>query len=90
MQIYGFGQVPGTKRSFRQEGIFVVLQRKFGKLFAAEIKLQGLAFNPGKLATAGRIVPREIIAQHGWLVIGYRRQAAIAPTVAVQVAAAPR
>ncbi len=90
LQIYGFGQVPGTKRSFRQEGIFVVLQRKFGKLFAAEIKLQGLAFNPGKLATAGRIVPREIIAQHGWLVIGYRRQAAIAPTVAVQVAAAPR
>ena len=35
LQIYGFGQVPGAKRSFRQQGIYTVLQRKFGKVFAA-------------------------------------------------------
>ena len=75
LQIYGFGQTPGAKRSFRQEGIYVVLQRKFGKLFAAEIKLQGFTFNQGKLATAGRMAPREIISQNGWLAIGYRREA---------------
>ena len=41
LQIYGFGQVPGTKRSLRQQGIYTALQAKFGKIFEQEIKLQG-------------------------------------------------
>ena len=73
LQIYGFGLVPGTKRSFRLQGIYTVLQRKFGKIFGPEIKLQGFKFNSGKLAAAGQLVPQEIIAQDGWLAIGYYR-----------------
>ena len=63
LQIYGFGLKPGDKRSFAQQGIYTVLQAKFGKLFASEIKLQGFKFNSGKLAAAGQLVPQEIIAQ---------------------------
>jgi len=73
LQIYGFGQVPGAKRSARQQGIYTALQRKFGKIFAAEIKLQGFKFENGKLAAAGQFVPQEIIAQDGWLAVGYCR-----------------
>ncbi len=73
LQIYGFGLKPGTKRSAPQQGIYSALQKKFGKIFAAEIKLQGFKFNSGKLASAGQLVPQEIIAQDGWLAIGYCR-----------------
>ena len=73
LQIYGFGQVPGAKRSVIQQGIYTALQAKFGKVFAPEIKLQGLKFNNGKLASAGQLVPQEIIAQDGWLAVGYCR-----------------
>ena len=73
LQIYGFGLKPGAKRSARQQGIYTALQKKFGKIFAAEIKLQGFKFNSGKLASAGQLVPQEIIAQDGWLAIGYCR-----------------
>ena len=63
LQIYGYGLKPGAPRSFAQQGIYTVLQAKFGKLFASEIKLQGFRFNDGKLAAAGQLVPQEIIAQ---------------------------
>jgi len=73
LQIYGFSQVPGAKRSLRQQGIYTVLQTKFGKVFGPDIKLQGFKFNSGKLAAAGQFVPQEIIAQDGWIAIGYCR-----------------
>jgi len=76
LQIYGFGLKPGTRRSLRQEGIYTALQAKFGKIFGPEIRLQGFKFANGKLAAAGQFVPREIIAQNGWLAIGYCRAAA--------------
>ena len=70
------------QRSFAQQGIYTVLQAKFGKLFAPEIKLQGFKFNEGKLAAAGQLVPQEIIARDGWIAIGYRRAAASGPVTA--------
>jgi len=73
LQIYGFGQVPGAKRSLRQQGIYTVLQTKFGKIFGPESKLQGFKFKSGKLAAAGQLVPQEIIAKDGWLAVGYSR-----------------
>ena len=73
LQIYGFGLVPGARRSLRQQGIYTALQAKFGKIFGPEIKLQGFKFNNGKLAAAGQLVPQEIIAQDGWLAVGYCR-----------------
>jgi hypothetical protein len=73
LQIYGFGLVPGSRRSLRQEGIYSVLQAKFGKIFAPEIKLEGFKFNNGKLAAAGQLVPHEIVSDGGWLAIGYAR-----------------
>ena len=73
LQIYGFGLVPGAKRSLRQQGIYTALQAKFGKIFGPDIKLQGFKFNSAKLAAAGQFVPQEIIAQDGWLAIGYCR-----------------
>ena len=79
LQIYGYGLVPGAKRSCSQQGIYTVLQRKFGKIFGPEIKLQGFKFESGKLAAVGQLVPQEIIAQDGWLAVGYcrtRRRAA--------------
>jgi len=82
LQIYGFGLKPGTKRSFRQEGIYTALQKKFGKIFAPEIKLQGFKFNSDKLATAGQFVPQEIIAQDGWLAVGYCREKVSGPATA--------
>ena len=48
-------------------------QRKFGKIFAPEIKLAGFKFAACKLAAAGQLVPQEIIAKDGWLAVGYRR-----------------
>ncbi len=82
LQIYGYGLKPGAQRSFAQQGIYTVLQAKFGKLFAPEIKLQGFKFNEGKLAAAGQLVPQEIIARDGWIAIGYRRAAASGPVTA--------
>jgi hypothetical protein len=82
LQIYGFGQKPGTKRSLKQQAIYTALQAKFGKVFEPEIKFQGFKFAQGKLAAAGQFVPREIISQHGWLVIGYGRAAAAGVAVA--------
>jgi hypothetical protein len=80
LEIYGFGQKPGTKRAARQQGIYTALQTKFGKLFEPEIKFQGIKFAQGRLASAGQFVPQEIIAQNGWLVIGYgRTQSSSAP-----------
>jgi hypothetical protein len=73
LQIYGFGLVPGAKRSLAQQGIYTALQTKFGKIFTPEIKLQGFKFKDGKLASAGQFVPQEIIAQDGWLAVGYCR-----------------
>ena len=73
LQIYGYGLKPGTRRSASQQGIYTALQAKFGKLFGLDIKLQGFKFNSGKLAAAGQLVPQEIIAQDGWIAIGYRR-----------------
>jgi hypothetical protein len=73
LQIYGFGLKPGTRLSARQLTIKTALQTKFGKVFEPEIKFQGFKFAQGKLASAGQFVPREIIAQNGWLVIGYGR-----------------
>ena len=58
------------------------MQTKFGKIFEPEIKLQGFKFAQGKLATAGQFVPREIISQHGWLVIGYGRAGSSGAAVA--------
>ncbi len=85
LQIYGFGQVPGAKRSLRQQGIYTALQAKFGKIFAAEIKLQGFKFASGKMAAAGQFVPQEIIARDGWLAVGYGRQKVItAPHIAAR------
>ena len=73
LQIYGFGQLPSAKRAFTKEAIFTAMQAKFGKIFTPEIKLQGFKFDSGKLAAAGQLVPQEIIAQDGWLAIGYCR-----------------
>ena len=67
------GTKPGEKLSARLIYIKNVVMRKFGKLFAPEIKLQGFKFNSGKLAAAGQFVPQEIISQDGWLAIGYTR-----------------
>ena len=71
LQIYG--KKPGEKLSARLIGIKNVLQRKFGKIFQPEIKLQGFKFENGKLAAAGQFVPKEIISQDGWLAVGYGR-----------------
>ena len=75
LQIYGFGLVPGTKRSFRQQSIYTALQAKFGKIFSPDIKLQGFKLQrqvgrgraaraagnhrPGRVA-GGRLLPRQI------------------------------
>ena len=84
LQIYGFGQKPGARRSVKQQAIYTALQAKFGKVFEPEIKLQGFKFAQGKLAAAGQFVPREIISQHGWLVIGYARAQPAGVAVAKQ------
>ena len=49
------------------------MKSKFGKIFEPEIKLQGFKFAQGKLAATGQWAPQEIIAQNGWLAIGYAR-----------------
>jgi hypothetical protein len=82
LQIYGFGLVPGAKRSLGQQGIYTALQRKFGKIFAPDIKLEGFKFESGKLAAAGRLVPQEIIAEDGWLAVGYQRVKSSGPATA--------
>jgi hypothetical protein len=83
LEIYGFGLKPGAKQlSAKQLATRNVLQKKFGKVFEPEIKFQGFKFAQGKLASAGQFVPKEIISQHGWLVIGYGRTNATAPAVA--------
>ena len=71
LQVYG--KKPGERLSARLIYIKNVLLRKFGKIFQPEIKLQGFKFNSGKLAAAGQFVPQEIIAQDGWLAVGYCR-----------------
>jgi hypothetical protein len=73
LEIYGTHQRPGAPRSLAQQVIYSVLQRKFGKIFLADIKLQGFKFNTGKLAAAGQLLPQEIISQDGWLAVGYVR-----------------
>ena len=84
LQIYGFGQKPGTRRSVKQQAIYTALQAKFGKVFEPEIKFNGFKFAQGKLAAVGQFVPREIISQNGWLVIGYGRAGAVGVAVAKQ------
>jgi hypothetical protein len=80
--IYGFGQKPGTKRALKQQAIYTALQSKFGKVFEPEIKFKGFKFAQGKLAATGQWVPQEIIAQDGWLAIGYGRAGASGAAVA--------
>jgi len=80
LQVYG--KKPGEKLSARMIYIKNVLQRKFGKIFAAETKLQGFKFNGGKLAAAGQFVPEEIISQGGWLAVGYCRAKVSGPATA--------
>ncbi len=80
LQVYG--KKPGEKLSARMIYIKNVLLRKFGKIFAAEIKLQGFKFDGGKLAAAGQLVPQEIISQGGWLSVGYCRAKASGPATA--------
>ena len=82
LQIYGFGQKPGTKRALTQQGIYTALQSKFGKVFEPEIKLKGFKFAQGRLATTGQWVPEEIISQDGWLEICYARAGLAGPAVA--------
>jgi hypothetical protein len=82
LQIYGFGQKPGAKRSVRQQGIYTALQAKFGKIFEPEMKFRGFKFAQGRLANAGTFIPSEIISQNGWIAIGYTHAKAAAPAVA--------
>ena len=74
LQIRDADQRPGVGLSARQKAVHSALQRKFGKLFPPEIKLQGFKVQSGKLASAGDFVPQEIISQNGWLAVGYSRR----------------
>jgi hypothetical protein len=73
LEIFPPGFVPGKSKSFSlpQQIARSLLQRRFGKLFAAEFAVQG--FTPsGKWSAAGKLQPVELSAQNGWLVIGYK------------------
>jgi hypothetical protein len=73
LDIYGYGMKPGSMRTGAQMAIYTVLQRKFGRVFAKEIPLDG--FTPqGDLAAAGKMVPVEIVAKAGWITIGWKRE----------------
>ncbi len=72
LQIYKYGTRPNRKRAVLP-GPLSVLQYKFNTVFAPEIKLSAFSFNGENGASGAQFVPQEIIAQNGWLVIGYRR-----------------
>ncbi len=75
LQFFAPGKRPGGPRGVSQEAEWKALQRKFGKLFAPEILFNG--FTPaGKLAAAGKLVPVELAARDGWLIVGWSRATA--------------
>jgi hypothetical protein len=75
LQIFPPGFDPNQRHlSVREQTIHRLLQRRLGKMLQAEMVAKG--FTPkGKWAAAGRLVPVEMDAQGGWLVIAWRRSA---------------
>ena len=74
LQIYGFGHEARREAIGAAAGhLHACCRRSSARSLRPEIKLQGFKFNSGKLAAAGQLVPQEIIAQDGWLAIGYCR-----------------
>ena len=71
LQVYG--STSARREAFRRRGHQQRAAEEVRQDLWPEIKLQGFQFNSGKLAAAGQFVPQEIIAQEGWLAVGYGR-----------------
>ncbi len=84
LQIFPPDFVEG-KSSFnmQQTALRSILKKKFGKLFPPETVNEGLEL-PGKWKLAGKLPLRQLVADHGWLVLGWgmpnERTAASKPT----------
>jgi len=78
LQIMPPNFAPGQRLSTQQVTLKTLLQRKFGKLFAAETKTEGLVL-PGRWRDAGRLDVKQIKSSGGWLVAAWIESGEPAP-----------
>ena len=71
----------GQKLSGRQQAMRTVLQKRFGKVFKPEITLTDVEL-PKDLANAGPLVADYAATENGWLVVTWRKGAALAANLA--------
>jgi len=74
LAIFPPGFVPGSgnRLSARQQVIRNLLERRFGKIFTEELVTKNLEL-PGKWSKAGELSLTQLEANHGWLVMAWKR-----------------
>lgn len=70
--------VKGRTLSGRQIALKTLLEKRFGKLFDPEIKSKGLVL-PGRWREAGRLDPKQLQSNGGWLVVAWIESGEPAP-----------
>ncbi len=66
---------PGEQIDTRRQVIRTLLAKRFSKVFEPQFLAEGFEL-PGRWQAAGRLMPVEIIAQDGWLVISWKQTGA--------------
>jgi hypothetical protein len=86
IQVFPPDFTPGKQQvSGRQQVIRKLLEKRFAKVFEPEMIGDGFELS-GKWKAAGKLVPVQVVARDGWLVLGWKREAA-APKVAADAVA---
>lgn len=81
IQVFPPDFVPGKQVDARRQVIRKLLEKRFAKVFEPEIVGEGLEL-PGKLKSAGKLQPIQLVCRDGWLVIAWKRPAAEAKVAA--------
>ena len=75
LAILPFGAKERPRVGILGEQMYVILQKRFGKIFGEELVMQG--FTPtGRLEKAGKVVPVVVNSDTGWLSMGWSRESA--------------
>jgi len=70
-----YGLEPGQQVDARRQVVRTLLEKRFAKIFQAEMLGEGLVL-PGKWEAAGKLQPIQVTAENGWLTIAWKRPAA--------------
>jgi hypothetical protein len=82
IQVFPPDFTPGKQQvGGRQQVIRKLLEKRFAKVFEPEMMGDGFELS-GKWKAAGKLVPVQVVARDGWLVLGWKRETATAKATA--------